>query len=678
MNKNIESYLEKNNITRINDFIINFFWDDLDFLGFLGSKSNWNFSDYSDIDYIILLNTDVDQPNMEKLSPILKEKISKLWIDELCAFNIYQTKDFINSPNWFKLILTKNLKSVKNNLNDDIDTICQSLPFKQITWEEKTWSINTKDTLNDIINRIEFVSNKLQLIIKSIEDKNIKRYYELEYNRLKMLIQVINNWFFSTVIWFEDIAKRLWVIDWIIGREEDFEYQILSESIFYWYNFIEKNYELSKNLEWIDEVYKLKHLLISCHSIMRKILHNKWYFIIDGEVSQMFYKNTSWLSEVSLKREDFYSLIKAEQIVWRSWIISFDLKSWKPLYAESDEYISRIIEELDIIYNKLQNNYPKQIESKKDINVSIVIPSYNRFDQVKESILFLNNLIYPEDKLEIVIVDDWSSDDYDITQLNSKFPIKLIKKEHSWITDTRNIWISQSKWSYIMFLDDDIKVTPLSLLRLLYKSNEPNMWITWLHVKWFPEKWIIPEYSHYRWLLSWPILNKNWEILNIPSCCVLMRRKILEILWDFSVEQWKNGITFWWEDVDITFRARNAWYRLYYNWKGNVYHKHRDSISTLVKQHFWYWRWTAFHCIERDRNFSELWIPSPNFYSVSTDVLNYIYSEIPKRMINLIKEKQSFIRVISYTILDITRKVSYNLWVLSVRKLYNKWINNEK
>lgn len=64
-------------------------WNDLEFLWYFGSKATWTNTQYSDIDFIILLKNNENQADREKLSPIIKSKLIEQWINILSAFNIY-------------------------------------------------------------------------------------------------------------------------------------------------------------------------------------------------------------------------------------------------------------------------------------------------------------------------------------------------------------------------------------------------------------------------------------------------------------------------------------------------------------------------------------------------------------------------------------------------------------
>lgn len=665
--KNFFENLENNNMKEISEVILEFFWNSIDFLWYFWSISTWNDSIYSDIDFIILLNWNISQEKREFFSPKLKDILSKKWITQLSAFNIYNTNDFLNSPEWFQTILKNNLKTIYDNIF--FDKIWKNWNFIKIF--EKWWKTSNSTLNKQLYERSIRLSKNLKEIWNELEDfQEFREYYYLEWEILRLLWDTLNLWHLTTIYQFEDLYNILNVSSRLKWREKDYKRNYLEEKIFFDYSYADKNSEISKKILNKNKVLSLKHILISCHILMREILHNNNYFIVDWEITQAFFKKFIKENKTELKNEYFYKLIKAEQIVWRSWVITFDLDNNIPLFAEDNQNnIQNLIIDLNNIYEELKKIQLTENNSSNQTLVSIVIPSFNRFESLLDSFNFINNLVFPNNKIEVIVVNDWSTQAYDIDKINSKFKLKMINKEHSWITDTRNEGIKNAQWEFILFLDDDIKISPLTLLRLLFKWQNQNVGITWVKTLGIPEKWFISEYSHNRWLLSWPVICNN-EIVNIPTCCALVKKEILEIIWNFSVEQWKEWITFWWEDVDLSYRLTKGCFNLEYNNKAIVYHKHRNNLKQLIKQHIWYWEWTAFHCLEQNRDFSEIWIPEPTYYSIFLDILKYIKNEIPKRILRWVKEEKDISKIIWYPILDLIRKVSYDVWVIRTRNLY--------
>jgi GT2 family glycosyltransferase/glycosyltransferase involved in cell wall biosynthesis/Flp pilus assembly protein TadD len=94
--------------------------------------------------------------------------------------------------------------------------------------------------------------------------------------------------------------------------------------------------------------------------------------------------------------------------------------------------------------------------------ISILIPTYNRANYIKEAILSAINQTYSP--YEIIIVDDGSTDGTEeiISKINSD-KIRYIKKEHSGAPETRNRAITETRSEFILWLDSDDILFPKAL-----------------------------------------------------------------------------------------------------------------------------------------------------------------------------------------------------------------------
>lgn len=96
--------------------------------------------------------------------------------------------------------------------------------------------------------------------------------------------------------------------------------------------------------------------------------------------------------------------------------------------------------------------------------VSVVIPTYNRVELLRNCLLSFADQTYPKDKFEIIVINDGSTDNTEemVTDLMSKFQCKLkyIKQHNQGVTRARNRGIIESEGIYIGFTSDDIIADP--------------------------------------------------------------------------------------------------------------------------------------------------------------------------------------------------------------------------
>lgn len=105
------------------------------------------------------------------------------------------------------------------------------------------------------------------------------------------------------------------------------------------------------------------------------------------------------------------------------------------------------------------------------IEFSVVIPLYNKANSIKDTLECLINQTYSF--FEVIVINDGSTDDSlkavcEVTDSR----IRIINKDNSGVSATRNVGIKQAKYEWIAFLDaDDLwnKDYLKNIVRLIYK-----------------------------------------------------------------------------------------------------------------------------------------------------------------------------------------------------------------
>lgn len=119
------------------------------------------------------------------------------------------------------------------------------------------------------------------------------------------------------------------------------------------------------------------------------------------------------------------------------------------------------------------------ISSKKKIKIEnlkkvlLIIPAFNEETCILRTLESVNKLLYPKNKLRIMVVDDGSTDntvEVVKTYLHKNklnFPIKIISKQNGGKADALNLGIKSTNFGeLIMCLDADSKIHKLALLKL--------------------------------------------------------------------------------------------------------------------------------------------------------------------------------------------------------------------
>lgn len=96
------------------------------------------------------------------------------------------------------------------------------------------------------------------------------------------------------------------------------------------------------------------------------------------------------------------------------------------------------------------------------IDVSVVIPTYNKKDFLEITLSALGLQTYPRDKYEVVIINDGSTDGTDpfVPSLKVPYQINYTRQENRGRSAARNSGIEKAEGKTIIFIDDDCVPTP--------------------------------------------------------------------------------------------------------------------------------------------------------------------------------------------------------------------------
>ena len=100
--------------------------------------------------------------------------------------------------------------------------------------------------------------------------------------------------------------------------------------------------------------------------------------------------------------------------------------------------------------------------------VSVIIPTYNRIDMLRDTLHSLARQTYPTDYFEVVVVDDGSTDGTpEIVGEVFPFTLRYFRQANQGATAARNLAARQSQAYILVFLDDDILLEPDYLMYLI-------------------------------------------------------------------------------------------------------------------------------------------------------------------------------------------------------------------
>ena len=100
---------------------------------------------------------------------------------------------------------------------------------------------------------------------------------------------------------------------------------------------------------------------------------------------------------------------------------------------------------------------PKAKPKNKDYSyqpfVSIIVPTYNEEERIDRCLKSINDLKYPKEKIEIIVVDDGSQDN--TIDIARKYGVSILRQQHLGCATARNRGVEHAKGEVIAFIDAD-------------------------------------------------------------------------------------------------------------------------------------------------------------------------------------------------------------------------------
>jgi glucosyl-dolichyl phosphate glucuronosyltransferase len=235
--------------------------------------------------------------------------------------------------------------------------------------------------------------------------------------------------------------------------------------------------------------------------------------------------------------------------------------------------------------------------------ISVIVCTYNRSQIIIECLNSIISCEMPECEVEIIVIDNNSTDDTvevvsNFIQLNKNFNISLFSEKRQGLSIAKNRGINESRGELIIFLDDDAIVTQKWLMT--YHRNYKNNAIQCMGGKILP--WLRDSaYSFPQWfntslwgMLSMLDMGDEKKIVTYPdfpyggnfavSKNVFM--KVGEFDETFGRKK-KSLISN--EEMDFMLRLKQAEIPVYYIPDAIIYHlvqQERLKISFFIKRNF--------------------------------------------------------------------------------------------
>lgn len=229
----------------------------------------------------------------------------------------------------------------------------------------------------------------------------------------------------------------------------------------------------------------------------------------------------------------------------------------------------------------------KDPKPKRFPSVSIIIPAYNEEETIRNAIESCLSLNYPKNKLEIIVVNDGSTDRTEeiVREYVDGGLVKLINKPNTGKADSLNRGIDIAKGELIACLDADSEFTKNALINMIGYFNDPMVGAVTPTLKAKTPKNMIQKIQWFEYIFS-IYLRKMMSFLNsiyvTPGPGSIYRKRVIEEVGGFD----KQNLV---EDTDIALKIQSKGYRIENSLKADVYTETPKSFLGLLKQRLrWY------------------------------------------------------------------------------------------
>ena len=232
----------------------------------------------------------------------------------------------------------------------------------------------------------------------------------------------------------------------------------------------------------------------------------------------------------------------------------------------------------------------KKRKLKKFPLVSIVIPAYNEEKNIEKTLKSLNEINYPKNKLEIIVVNDGSNDNTKgavnaYTAKNKVSNVKLINQKNKGKGAALNTGLSASKGDFFICLDADSIVTKDALVRILPHFTDDNIAVVLplLKVDKPHNLWQKMQWLEYIVNMFYKKLMSRLNCVHVsPGPFSVYRADIVRKVGGFD----EDNLT---EDLEISLRLQSQNYRIVQLLDTEVFTIAPKTFKELYKQrNRWY------------------------------------------------------------------------------------------
>ena len=223
------------------------------------------------------------------------------------------------------------------------------------------------------------------------------------------------------------------------------------------------------------------------------------------------------------------------------------------------------------------------------VDISIVIPTYNRNDGLRKCLDSLFDLDYPKDRFEIIVVDDGAEGGakkvFDELKINHS-NLRYFTQGHKGPAAARNLGAKASVGEIVGFIDDDCAVYS-DWARLMVESHRTNPQIITVGglTSTSSQRTAVLASQFLSTCSIETYINARQEVIFFPTCNVSFKK------WIFDKHKFNETFPLpGGEDLEFFWRLFKAGFRFIWDKNIKVVHYRDDSTASFIKQAYIYGR----------------------------------------------------------------------------------------
>jgi biofilm PGA synthesis N-glycosyltransferase PgaC len=235
-----------------------------------------------------------------------------------------------------------------------------------------------------------------------------------------------------------------------------------------------------------------------------------------------------------------------------------------------------------LLYLKHRNDYSKPVKhSGRTPLVSIVMPAYNEEKYIVPAIRSLLDMDYPRDKLDIIIVDDGSTDNtYKVAKAFECASLRVFTKQNAGKGAALNFGLKKARGELVATMDADSYVGPSTIRELIAYFDDPEVMAATPAVKIRPSDSWLKEFQRVEYLMilfSRKLLSFIDSVPVTPGPFSMFRRSVFGKIGGFD----ESNLV---EDQEIALRIQAANFKIKSSMTADVYTEPPDNMKDLIKQ----------------------------------------------------------------------------------------------